>query len=175
MSFRLANVAHKAEINEGDMVVRQHKEIACVGIGLIETEFKDLSEKGAKKALGGSLQVHIRREQTIHFIEGDAVDIFHDHDVCMSEVPVNLWHEEIEIIRKDLREAGHVGRLHDEIELLVDGVGEFLHHLHRVQEPAFGQVFFHQGGERAQHRNVRGNQLIDPLTLDLDYDLVART
>ena len=92
----------------------------------------------------------------------------------MNEVPVNLWHEDVGIVRKDLREASHVSRFQDEIELLVDGIGEFLHHLHRVQEPAFGQVFFHQGGEPAQHPHVRGNHLIDPLTLDLDYDLVAR-
>ena len=42
-----------------------------------------------------------------------------------------------------------------------------------IERPAFWKIFFHQGGKHAQDDHVRGNQLIDVLTLDLDHDFTA--
>jgi hypothetical protein len=41
-TFRFRNVSDEAEINEGDAVIGQHREIAGVGIGLIKAEVENL-------------------------------------------------------------------------------------------------------------------------------------
>ena len=137
-----------------------------MGIGLIKAEVENLFEEIIEKAFGGALQVHICREQAINVIQGDAVNIVHDQDMAMRQVPVDLWREDKRIVCEVLREAGHVGRFQDKIELLVNGIGELLHHLHGIERPAFRKIFFHQRGEHAQHHHVRGDHLIDALTLD---------
>ena len=68
MPFRFRNISDEAEIDEGDAVIRQHQEIAGVGIGLIKAEVEYLFEKCIEEARGGALQVDIRRQKMIDFI-----------------------------------------------------------------------------------------------------------
>src|SRR5262249_30555212 len=130
-------MSDEAKIDEGDTVIRQHQKISRMGIGLIKAEFENLLEEIVEKEIGCTFDIHIRFEQPVDIIKTNAIDIIHDENMGMREVPVGLWREDIGIAGKVLRKARHVGRFQNEIELLVNGRAKLLDHLERIKGAAF--------------------------------------
>src|SRR5262249_49637118 len=115
-------------------------DVTRVRIGMKKAIHEDHLEHSVGTARGERLAVEPRAVDGCQVVAADALDVFlHIHRVARP-LPIDAWHEDIEIVGKATREAFRVPRFNSEIKLALERSAQFLDHLDWPVPTDFGYL-----------------------------------
>src|SRR5262245_3534674 len=131
---------HHAEIDQRDAVAGQIHDVARVWIGMEEAIHEDHLEYGIDTARGERLSVEARAVDGCQVVAADALDVLLHIHRAACPLPVDAWHEDIEIVGKATREAFCVARFNGEIKLALERSAQLADDLDWLVATDFGYL-----------------------------------
>src|SRR5215468_1793476 len=158
---------HHAEIDQRDAVAGQIHDVARVWIGMEEAIHEDHLEHGIDTARGERLSVEARIVDGCQVVAADAFDVLLHIHCAARPLPVDAWHEDIEIVGKATREAFRVARFNCEIELALERAAQLADDLDWPVATDFGYLAFDQMGNAIEDSDISVNLCLDSGTPNL--------
>src|SRR6185437_13524871 len=122
-----------AEIDNDDRARGVDEEIARVEIGVKKAVAEDLIEEGARGVRHDGVYVVPRGNEPLTVIDADAADALERQHLAAGATPIDLGHVKGRVLGEIRTQLRSSSRLEAEIHLLLDRIGQRIHHRHRLE------------------------------------------
>lgn len=160
--------ANKAEVQERDFVIGGYEEVSGVGVGVEDAIIKYHLEGKFYEVLGGGFGEVGAGGQGGDFF---ALDVAHHEDIGARELDVGSWEYELRVIFEAVFEVLDVMQFVGKIELLNEGLFEFLNHLGEVKIVEFFEKSTEPAGKEQQDINISADERHEFRALDFEHKL----
>ena len=140
-----------------------------MGVGVEEAVFQHFADDQARGVHGDAMAVEAGGVEGGQIVNLDAAQPLLHHQAARRMLPVDARHVDELLTLEVLAEAVGVATLAAVVQLLAQGVGELVGHLHRIERHEAGQPLAHQMGDVAEDVEVGVNQALDARPLHLDH------
>jgi hypothetical protein len=133
-----------------------------VWIGMEEAIHEDHLEHGIDTARGERLSVKARIVDGCQVVAADAFDVLLHIHRAARPLPVDAWHEDIEIVGKATREAFRVARFNCEIKLALERAAQLAYDLDWPVTTDFGHLTLDQMRKAIEESEISIDLCLDP-------------
>ena len=152
--------AHDAEIDGHVATILTDKQVPRMHVCVKEVMPEYLGKEDFHSTLGECFQIDIVVAQSLDIADLDAINAFHDHDLRTAVVPVHFRYIQQVGAGKVAPQLRGVGRLAQQVELIVECFFELGDHLARTQAFTHRPVTLGQVCHRVQQADVTRDVLL---------------
>ena len=169
----LAQRAHDPEIHRAVLALGRDEDITRMHVGVEKPVAERLREENLHTVVRQPPHVDAGGLETLDVADGYAMDALEHHDRAAGEVPVDLRNVKQVGAFEVGAQATRIRRLHPQVELVVDGLVEFIHHFDGPKPACIRHVAHGQAREQKQQFEVALDDRLDAGAQHLDRHFTA--
>ncbi len=166
--YVLGEVAHRAEVEEGELALRGDQQVAAVEVSVEQAVIEDLLEERSRSHPGERRRVHASGSEGLHVVHRAALDALEDEQSLGGEFPHHARYDDALEPFEVLAEPLGVRGLEEEVHLPPDHPGELVDDPSEVERPGLRDVPLDQADEEVEGREVVGDGSLDARPLHLE-------